>query len=255
MTSEVVLCNRALAAIGTRSTISSITPSDGSEEANQCSLLYYPVRDQLLRSAHWDFARAQNYLAQLKSSQDTNSTCPVPWAYEYAYPSDCLKARYIQPYFYTAAPQGVPLTTAPIVPLQPSCYGSGNRPIRFVVATDKDQNNNDGTVILTNQPQAILIYTRLITNPNLFDSQFQEALVAALAAHLVPALSLNMDLMKTQIKIAEGIIAQARVTNGNEGPMSQDNTPDFIRARAGYADGGYGFGFYGWEAMSWPAGY
>lgn len=254
MTSEVDLCNRALATIGTRSTISSIQPSDGSNEANQCALLYYPVRDALLRSAHWDFARRQVSLSQLKAASDTNSTCPVPWQFEYAYPSDCLKCRFLLP-SYTNLGQsggGVPLTALPNT-VMPGSDGGNRRPIRFFVGSDIDQDENDITIILTNQPQALMVYTHRITNPDLMDAQFQEALVAALAAKLVPALALNLALMKGQIEIASTLINEARITNGNEGPQMLDLTPDWIRVREGYGTFAYGYDYLGWDAFPWPS--
>lgn len=251
MVSEVDLCNRALAALGTRTTISGIQPSDGSNEANTCALLYYPVRDALIRAVHWDFCRAQVSLSQLKASTDTNSTCPVPWSFEYAYPSDCLKARSILPFMVSGNTGSIPLTTAPQQPVQG--INAWNMPVRFFIATDKDASNNDGTVVLTNQPNAILVYTRRIVNPDLFDPQFQEALVAALAAHLVPALALNLSLMKGQIQLAENIIGKARITNGNEGPEVQDSIPDWVRARGLYGTFAYGYLYQGWDAMPWPS--
>lgn len=245
--SEIDICNQALAAIGTRSTISSIQPSDGSNEANACTLLYYPTRNALLRAAHWDFARAQLSLTQLKSAYDTPNTCPVPFAYEYAYPSDCQKMRFLLPYLNTGTGINPPLTSAPQFSA-PGCLW-WNNPIRFFVATDKDITNNDQTVILTNQPNAIGVYTKLITNTDLWDSQFQEAMVAALAARLVPALALNLSLMKGQIEIAKAIIDAARVTNGNEGPMLQDSIPDWIRVRNNFGfDNGLGYYWQGWGA-------
>lgn len=252
MTDEVTLCNRALAAIGTRSTISSIQPSDGSKEANACALLYYPTRDELLRAAHWDFARNQITLSQLKSSSDTNSTCPVPWGFEYAYPSDCLKMRYILPFMDVSNPGTVPFMTS----ATPAALGLGywGNPVRFVVATDKNTSGNDSTVLLTNQAQAIGVYTKQITNPDLFDSQFQSALVEALGAKLVPALSLNLSLMKLKIATAEAIIGQARLTNGNEGPEIQNIEPDWMRVRQNYGLLSYGTYYNNWEAMPWPAG-
>ena len=253
MTSEVDICNRALSAIGTRSTISSISPSDGSNEANQCALLYYPTRDALLRSAHWDFARRQVALSQLKASTDVPNTCPIPWAYEYAYPADCLKARYIIPQLPNTGTSTPPLTSAPNVNVVWGGYKGP--PIRFFVGSDTNSSGNDITVILTNQPQAMMVYTRQMTNPDLFDAQFQEALVASLAAKLVPPLNLNLALMKGQIQLAEAIIAQARVTNGNEGPEVMDLLPSWMAVRGVGSYGyGYGYGWCGWDSMSWPSG-
>ena len=107
--------------------------------------------------------------------------------------------------------------------------------------------------------QAQAIYTANLQNPALWDSMFQSAMVASLAAYLVPALSLNMSLMNVSIATAEKMIVQARVADGNEAVTTLDHTPDWIRARGGET-GLYGWGFnitpYGcYNDMCWPGGY
>lgn len=146
----------------------------------------------------------------------------------------------------------MPLTTAQsIAPAGPLGF---RRPVRFFIGTDSDISGNDSTIILTNQPQATLVYTKKIINPDLFDAQFREALVSALAAKLVPALQLNISLMKIKAGEAEAMINAARVTNGNEGPQVIDNTPDWIRARGvGYGTFECGYDYLNWDNMSWPA--
>jgi len=252
MTDEVSICNRALAMIGSRSTISSINPSDGSNEANQCALWYYSTRDALLRAAHWNFTRTQIQLTQLKASTDVNSTCPAPWAFEYAYPSNCMKMRFIAPYLPpNVQPGSIPLTTGT---QGPAINGVNywNRPVRFLVANDLDVNNNDSTVILTNEPMATGIFTKQITNPQLFDSNFVKALEASLAAFLIPSINMNMTLLKLQISLAESYITQARVSDGNEGPIINNIEPEWIRIRGGLGLFSYGVFGYGWDGMSWP---
>jgi hypothetical protein len=49
-------CRQALGELGTRSTITSLDPPDGSQEAYYCNLLFESTRDQILRAAHWGFA-------------------------------------------------------------------------------------------------------------------------------------------------------------------------------------------------------
>jgi hypothetical protein len=216
--------------------------------------LYYPTRDALLRAVHWDFARRQDNLTQLKSSNDVNSTCPVPWGYEYAYPSTCLKARFILNFFNTDNQMNPPLTTAP--QLAYPLIGNLKKPVRFFVGTDSDVNNNDSTVILTNMPQAILVYTKRITNPDLFDSLMQEALVKVLAANLEPALSANLSRAKGLMEQAEKIVIEARVANGNEGPLVIDNVAEWIAARgAGYGTYSEGYDFMPWDSLPFTTGF
>ena len=47
MTSPVDIVNQALTEIGTRGVVTSISPSDGSAEANAASILYQPKLDAL----------------------------------------------------------------------------------------------------------------------------------------------------------------------------------------------------------------
>src|SRR5438045_8831417 len=107
MASEVSICNRALQAIGTRTSIASLT--EASVEARNCNLIYADTRDELLGMAYWNFAAKTAYLSLLKSAPGTptnaastasqwSSAFPAPpWLYEYVYPYDCIKmGRMIQ---------------------------------------------------------------------------------------------------------------------------------------------------------------
>jgi hypothetical protein len=102
----------------------------------------------VLQAARWNFARAQVVLSLLKDASATPpDSTPSPWIYEYAFPADCIQARYIMPSF-SSAPSSVPGTVA-----LPS---AGQAPVRFVISTDLDAGGNRIKVILTNQPQAEL---------------------------------------------------------------------------------------------------
>jgi hypothetical protein len=258
--SQLDIANRALLSIGARSQVSSIQPSDGSVEANAIGVLFTPTFEALGRTAHWNCLRKQIILTLLAAAPNTPENPngnppfpPQPWQYMYALPSDCLFFRVILP---TAPPQAqsIPQTTynnaAPtIIP--------GQQQIPFAVAYATDSYGNPIQVILTNQESAQGIYTVNQPNPAIWDSQFQAAMVAALAAYLVPALSLNLPLMQGAIQSAERFIAQARASDGNEGVTSMDHTPDWLRARRG--GGGSGIEPYqlsgtygGYCAMPWP---
>jgi hypothetical protein len=133
--------------------------------------------------------------------------------------------------------------------------GSGQIPYAVAYATDAQ--GNPIQVILTNQSQAQALYTINQPNPVIWDSQFQAAMVAALGAYLVPALNMALPLMNMSMQAAERLIAQARVSDGNEGVTSMDHVPDWMRARAGGSGYGLGLGWngYGYGAycdMAWP---
>ncbi len=73
-----------------------------------------------------------------------------------------------------------------------------------------------------------------ITNPALFGADFVEALVQALAAKLVLALSGQVALANTKFAQANAVIVAARATDGNEGLMVIDNMPDWLTIRDDY---------------------
>lgn len=233
---DVSICNRALQAIGTRTAIASLTES--SVEARNCNLIYADTRDEVLQMAYWNFAQKTNYLSLLKSAPATPSNpastanqwstaFPAPpWLYEYAYPTDCIQmsriVQQIQNYYV-----GTPYTSGGSA-TYPYAVGPGSP---FKVSTDTDTQGNQQSVILTNQYQAIGVYTMRITNPGLFGAQFVEALVQALAAKLVLALSGQVALANTKFAQANAVIQAARASDGNEGLTVIDNMPDWITIR------------------------
>ncbi len=241
MASEVTICNRALQSIGTRSQIQSL--SEDSVEARNCAMIFADTRDEVLQMAFWNFANKTEYLSLLKSAPGTpsnpastanqwSSAFPSPpWLYEYAYPQDCIQLQRIVQQLQNAY-IGTPYTTGG-TPTYPFSVGPG---AMFKVATDEDTQGQQQSVVLTNQYQAIGVYTKRITNTQLFGAQFTEALVQALAAKLVLALSGQVALANTKFAQANAIITQARASDGNEGLMVIDNMPDWITIRE---DGDY----------------
>lgn len=255
MTSPVDVVNLALSEIGTQGTVSSINPSDGSAEGNAASLLYEPKIKALMRSANWGFCRKQLTLTLLRAAVIDGAVSsdppPQPWLFEYAYPSDCLRAQYVVPIVQN---DGIspPLTTGTVLANPWQSSGA----VKFQISSAEDADGNIIKVILTNQENAVLVYTRYIENPDLWDPSFLSAATATLGAFFVPALSMNRDLMQLQIKVAADIITQARVSDGDEGLTMQDHTPDWIRIR-GFGPSLYGptAPFANWDAMLFPGGY
>lgn len=253
------IINRALLSMGSQSQVSSI--NEGSPQANAAATLFTPTFESLARSAPWNCLRNQATLSLIAAAQGTPENPdgttlplpPVPWLYSYAQPSDCLQVRYLVPSLPSPT-SGVPLFSVDTGAPTWLPYG---QQISYAVAYAVDANNNPINIILTNQSQAIAVYTVNQPNPQIWDSLFQQAMVASLAAFFVPALSLNMQLMQAQITLADRLIDLARVRDGNEGVTSMDHTPDWVRARSG-ATGAYwrngGPGGYAniWPNMAWP---
>lgn len=247
MTALVDLTNRALVSLGTRSAIASM--DENSSEARNARQILPDLIKELLRMAPWNCAFNFNTLALLCSAPGTpeNSSPaplvwskglpPPPWNYEYAYPADAVRLCWIVPQFNTGYTGSVPLTSAANTGGYPS-YWQGP-PVIYKVGIDQIDVNTglpavggaDTKVIWTNQPQAILAYIKNVTNPDIFDPQFQEAIVAALAGRLVMALTGDKGLANLKLSGANAAIQIARVGDGNEGLTINDQTPSWIRVR------------------------
>lgn len=239
------ICNRALGAIGTRTTIQSIT--DGSNEANQCALYYDPTRQELLRSAYWNCARKQANLTVVKAAPgtpentaagtttwDPSTQPPPPWLYEYAVPSDGLRMRYIVPQintYFSGTPNlfSTPLGVPSVTPY--TTIGA----VPFRMAYD-NVGIGQQEVILTNQMQAMGVYTVDLQSPVIFDSQFEAALVSALAAYLAIPLTGSLQIRGQQAADATNRVINARVSDGNEGGETQNREASWMLARGLYAN-------------------
>lgn len=138
---EVDICNIALSNIGTKSTVTAITPPENSAEARQCSIHYANARDYVLGRHPWKFAEKRVALSIL-------GTAPSDWAYSYAYPSDCIRAI------------AIVMTDR-----------NSETPEPFATAVSDDLKSK---LILTDKEGAYLKYTARVTIPVLFDAGFIE---------------------------------------------------------------------------------
>lgn len=125
MTTMTEIVNRALQVVGTRTTVTDAELANNStNESIQANLVLDPIRRQLLRLAPWDCGLVTANLVYISSAPGTpeNTSAPTtlwqpgqpapPWAYEYQYPVDCLRACWIIPSSQTGYAGGVPITTA-----------------------------------------------------------------------------------------------------------------------------------------------
>lgn len=264
MTSAVDIANIALDNIGARFSITSIDPPGPPNNPNaEVVARQYGLRiDALFRAAHWNCARRQVTLSLLKAAQGTpenpaGTTLPLPpppWQYEYAYPDDCLKARYLIPNPPATGTASTPVLGGGTI-MTPTWFPSVG--FKFAVAIDTDAAGNQIKVILTDLEYAQAVYTARIANPDLWDPHFQSAASASLGAWLVNPLARNAEVLKEQVSIASSIITQARISDGNEGATSIDQLPDWMAVRgiAGFGDwAGAPQSYYGWDAMGFPGG-
>ena len=147
---------------------------EGSKHAKHALDVYASTRDEMLRSTEPLFSEGNIALTLLKSAPPTGyvppntwnpaTNPPYPWLYEYVYPIDCLKVRAIK------QTNVFPINFAP----KPYTYGIQND--NFLAPPAK--------VLLCNIPNAIMVYTRQVTDPTLWEADFVDALAAALGRRL-----------------------------------------------------------------------
>lgn len=154
MTSSIDIVNRALLLIGQPKKISAFTQD--SVEAQAATLAYDNVRRRLLRMAPWDCALKTlnlTYITSVVGTPENTSPAPTlwapgqpspPWAYEYQYPVDCLRACWVIPSTQTGYAGGVPITTA-VTGGAPSFWQGP--PVKFKVQTDQFYGVASATVV------------------------------------------------------------------------------------------------------------
>lgn len=148
MTTQTDMVNRALQTFGSRTTVTAAElANQTSNEAIQANLIYAPFRRRLLRLAPWNCGQKTANLTYITSAPGTpeNATSPPtalwgpglpapPWAYEYQYPNDCLRALWVVPQTATGFASGIPITTA-VTGGAPTFWQGP--PVKFSVATDQ----------------------------------------------------------------------------------------------------------------------
>lgn len=125
MSDKTEIVNLSLQSFGSRTTVTAAELlNNSSNEAIQANLLYATTRDELLRMAPWDcafFYANLNYITSAPGTPENTSAATTlwqrgqpapPWAYEYQYPVDCLKACWIIPATQTGFASTIPITTA-----------------------------------------------------------------------------------------------------------------------------------------------
>ncbi|EFI5828010.1 hypothetical protein LPG47_001496 [Escherichia coli] len=199
MASVVEICNRALSNIGNSRSINSLT--EASKEAGECSLHFEACRDAVLSDFDWNFATKRVALA------DTSNP-PPDWEYAYQYPSDCLRITEIM----------LPGVRNPTAAMR----------VQYEVGADT---NGTGKLIYTDQPQAWLKYVSRVTDVNMFDAIFMEALAWRLAAAINMALTGNADLGTFSLNMYNRVILSAGSHSQNESQEPQPPVDEFTIAR------------------------
>ena len=258
------IMNQALDAMGWETTIGDA--EEGSREARVLLRAYRECLRQMLRGAHWDWARKTAPLTLLADAtgqtQNVGTIVPIPWKYEYAYPTECAKARFIpwvpqgmnNPATNISLP-GQPIMTGVTVSSNQLFLNQGLTPAKFILGSDPNYppqpgsdlwvipgvGNSGRTVVLTNVQNAQLVYTEIVLEPQRWDDLFRSAMVSYLASETALAIhkdkKLGLEIRREQIASTKSKLDMARVANGNEGWAQADIKVDWMRERRTFGSG------------------
>lgn len=163
----IQICNMALAKIGSDSFITSF--DDGTKAARHLSIFYEPIRDSLIRSHLWRFARKQYQLAPLVEQPLFDG------GYYFQMPTDCLRVVVPDEQYFNA-------------------YG------RWSV---------EGNKILADTNVLNIVGLQRVTDTALFDPIFTEALATKLAHELCLPLAQSESLKNALKADARELIIRA----------------------------------------------
>ena len=208
LVSPVQIVNMALSHIGAKDTIESL--DEASVEARTGKVWYNHARLSCLEAHGWTFARKRLELAL------DEEDAPLDWDYRYQYPSDCIVARRIVNF-------GLSSYNNWRVP-----YDNETDAIAFEVEL---ASTGDRHTILTNQAEAVLLYTRDISDTYMFSNHFIHAMSYALAGYMAFKLTGKLAVKQLMEQNFVRTITQAAAINANEGIAKAPRDAEWLRAR------------------------
>jgi hypothetical protein len=215
----VDICNLGLSHIGARAQIVSISPPDGTVESGYCARFYPLVRRELLELQPWTFAAKRVALSQV-----TNPS--TIWAYAYALPADCVRARRV-----------LPLALADSYSITLLSYEE-HFPNDLVQTVFSERGGSpyeiEGSMLLTNEPDAVLIYTREVTDSNTFSPRFVIAAGMLMASYLAGPIIKGVEGARTSAQwrqAAAQYAQEAATSNANQSQQSNEFMPGSLAAR------------------------
>ena len=200
--SVVGICNMALGNIGTTQTIENI--DENNERARVCKLYYETVRDQVTRRSQPNFAQAFVTLAEVAGDP------PPGWLYQYRYPTDALFARRVTD--VTGARQLA-------ISLDPNIIAYNVPMVAYSILADQ---GTSGRILVTDQPEAVLWYTKRVTDPNDYDPEFVTGFAWALAAAIAIPMKVNASVAQYAVNMARQMVGEAQVGSMSETQPAPD---------------------------------
>lgn len=195
--SKPQICNMALSYAGWTETTIGNLDTDTGKAANQCRIHYDQARRFVLADHYWNFATKRQALAEINDA-------PSDWLYRYDYPDDCLLMQSIQ---------------------RPN---RNTTPIKYKIEQDT---SGSGASVLSDEPNAIGIYTRDVEDTRLFSPMFVTSFAYYLASQLSIPMSGDQRLHEANLTIYRNYMASAQATDSNEGEADNELQSPWERAR------------------------
>lgn len=220
MATAVDISNLGLSHIGARAQIVSISPPDGTVEAGYCARFFPLVRRELLESHDWTFASKRVALSQV-----TNPS--TVWAYAYALPADCIRARRVLPL------QLIDAYTTSLTSFEE------HYPDDLVRATITERGSSqfviEGDVLFTNEPDAMLRYSADITDASKFSPKFVIAAGMLMASYLAGPVIKGVEGARASAawrEAAGSYAMSAAASNATQEAQTNEFMPGHLAVRA-----------------------
>lgn len=219
--SDINICNMALGKLGR-----SINPiqsfTENSVEAKTCLLWYDQARRELLELHDWSFARARITMALHSDAP------PSEWVYRYQMPSDCLLFRRI----WNPLSNNLTAPAASVfsgINFANGYWGDLSNTIPWEL---EDSLDGQTTTLLTNQANAVGIYTREMLLVQRFSPNFSNCLAWFLAQKMAISITGKNGIEETMQKGFLGAMKTAAASDANQGVAQPIRDGYSVRARA-----------------------
>ena len=205
--SPATIANMALAHIGQRHSVEDLE-TDSSPEAVTCRLWYNEARLAALQAHDWTFARKRvSATAHADTISEVDGQPYVgTWGFRYRYPDNCAAVREIQ-----------------------SAVSPPEDAIPFEIELNLVGNER---TILTNQGEAVIVYTFDQKATALFSPAFVSALSLLLGHYIAFTITGKRSVSNDMLKKYQQMVGAAAAHDGNEGMRKPPRDAEWIRGRA-----------------------
>lgn len=222
MASVADVCNMALAHLGARTQVNSISPPDGSAEAGYCARFYPVARKELIETGAWAFTRRRVQLTEVDNVSNV-------WQYAYAEPAGMVNAlRVLNQRYLMAIGASWPLM------YEPGSLMNWALVDELFKERGSSEFDIENGIIYTNEPEAWFLYTQDVTDTTKFSPMFTSALGMLLASYLAGPIIKGLEGAQVGARwrdAAMSLSARAEASDANSTNQRADHVAAHIRGR------------------------